>query len=125
MSKRFFTVEEANALVPKLSFILERIRALKAEITSQIPELKPILSKAKINGGSKNGMNYISKLTRFYEYVNSITQMGCILKNIDLGLVDFPSICEGREIYLCWRLGEDRVGFWHDLESGFSGRKPI
>ncbi len=48
-----------------------------------------------------------------------------MLKDIDLGLIDFPSIREGREVYLCWRIGEDRVGFWHDLDAGFNGRKLI
>lgn len=123
--KEFFTVEEANALLPKLSFMVERIRALKAEITSRIPELGPALSKAKTNGGSKDGANYVLKLTRLYDHINSIMEMGCVLKDIDLGLIDFPSIREGREVYLCWRLGEDRVRFWHDLDAGFNGRKPI
>jgi len=123
--KRFFTVEEANALVIKLSAIVEKLRALKMEIASQIPELEPTLSKAKINGGHKNGANYVLKLTRFYDQINSITEMGCVLKDVDLGLIDFPSIRAGREVYLCWRLGEDRVSFWHDLDVGFNGRKPV
>ncbi|MGE5446508.1 MAG: DUF2203 domain-containing protein [Ignavibacteriales bacterium] len=123
--KKFFTVEEANTLLPKLNFMVEKIRTLKTEIAFQIPELGPALSKAKINGGSKNGANYVLKLTRFYDHINSIMEMGCMLKDIDLGLIDFPSIREGREVYLCWRFGEDRVSFWHDLDAGFNGRKPI
>jgi hypothetical protein len=123
--KRFFTVEEANALVPKLIVLVEKMRTLKIEIDSRVPELEPALSKAKINGGRKNGANYVLKLTRFYDCINSITEMGCMLKDIDWGLIDFPSIREGREVYLCWRLGEDRVSFWHDLNAGFNGRKPV
>jgi hypothetical protein len=123
--KRFFTVEEADALVPRLSIVVEEMGALKMEIVSQIPELEPVLSRAKVNGGYKNGTNYVVKLTKFYDYLNSISEMGCVLKDVDLGLVDFPSIRDGREVYLCWKLGEDKVRFWHELDTGFNGRKPI
>jgi hypothetical protein len=123
--KRFFTVEEANALVPKLSVIVEEMRVLRMKIASQIPDLEPVLSEAKINGGHKNGANYVVNLTRFYDCLNSISEMGCVLKDVDLGLIDFPSIRDGREVYLCWRLGEDKVRFWHELDTGFNGRKPV
>ncbi len=127
MSKhqRFFTVEEANAFIPRLGVLVEQVKSLKGEIVSQIPELEPVLAKAKINGGYKKGVNYVSKLTNFYDFINSIEETGCLLKDIDLGLVDFPSIRDGREVYLCWRLGEDRVRFWHELDTGFAGRKPL
>ena len=127
MSKKqkFFMVEEANSLIPKLSALVERVRLLKEEISSQAPELEPVLDKAKINGGYKRGAIYVSKLTKFYNCINSITDKGCILKDIDLGLIDFPSIRNGREVYLCWKLGEDSVRFWHEIDTGFAGRKPL
>ncbi|HEX3033992.1 MAG TPA: DUF2203 domain-containing protein [Thermodesulfobacteriota bacterium] len=127
MSKhqRFFTVEEANALIPRLGFLVGRVKSLKEEIVSQAPELEPVLSKAKFNGGYKKGINYVLKLNEFYSCLNSITEIGCILKDIDLGLLDFPSVRGGREVYLCWKLGEDRVRFWHELDTGFAGRKPL
>jgi hypothetical protein len=120
MSKhqRFFTIEEVNALIPRLSIIVEQVKLLKEEITSQIPELEPVLSKARVNGGHKNRGGYLLKLTRFYDYLNAITEMGCLLKDIDLGLIDFPSIRDGREVYLCWKLGEERVKFWHEIDAG-------
>jgi hypothetical protein len=123
--QRFFTVEEANAIVPKLVTIIEDIKTLKMEIASEIPELESALSKARINGGHNNGENYVARLTKFYHYLSSIAEIGCVLKDIDLGLIDFPSILGGREVYLCWKLGEDRVRFWHELDTGFSDRKPL
>jgi hypothetical protein len=51
--------------------------------------------------------------------------MGCLLRDIDLGIVDFPSIHDGKEVYLCWKLGEESVGFWHEVDAGFAARKPI
>ncbi len=125
MYQRFFTVEEADDILPKLIAVVEDIRSLKMEIASQIPELEPVLSKAKINGGHKNGANYVLKLTKFYDCLSSITEIGCVLKDMDLGLIDFPSIRDAREVYLCWRLGEDRVRFWHELNTGFSARKSL
>jgi hypothetical protein len=122
---RYFTVEEANALIPELTMLIERIRLIKAEVTSNIVELEAVVNKARANGGYGKGTTYLSKITRFYDYLNQIEEMGCLLRDIDLGIVDFPSIHDGRVVYLCWKLGEERVSFWHEVDAGFAGRKPI
>ena len=59
------------------------------------------------------------------EHLNSINQKGILVKNIEQGLVDFPSIKDGREIYLCWNMGEESIDYWHEIDSGYSGRQPI
>jgi hypothetical protein len=59
------------------------------------------------------------------EAVGKIQEIGCVVKDLDLGLVDFPSLLKGEEVYLCWKLGEERVGYWHGMEEGFAGRKPL
>jgi hypothetical protein len=62
---------------------------------------------------------------RLVEIVNRIQETGVLVKDLDIGLVDFPSLLEGEEIYLCWKLGEDHIDFWHGVDEGFTGRKPI
>ena len=57
--------------------------------------------------------------------LGEIQQLGIVVRDVDRGLIDFPAILEGREVYLCWQLDEDGIGFWHDLESGFSGRQSL
>jgi hypothetical protein len=59
------------------------------------------------------------------DMARQITNLGCELKGIDEGLIDFRALREGREVYLCWRLGEERIAFWHDIEAGFGGRQPL
>ncbi len=119
---RYFTVKEANALIPELTILLERVRLIKSEVISNIAELQAVVNKARTNGGYGKGTTYISKIARFYDYLNRIEEVGCFLK---LGIVDFPSIRDGKEVYLCWRLGEERVGLWHGVDAGFAGKKPI
>jgi hypothetical protein len=62
---------------------------------------------------------------RLVEIVNRIQEIGVLVKDLDVGLIDFPSLLEGEEIYLCWKLGEARIAFWHGTDEGFTGRKPI
>ena len=62
---------------------------------------------------------------RLLEIVNRIQETGVLVKDLDMGLVDFPSLVDGEEIYLCWKLGEDHIAFWHGIDEGFAGRKPL
>ena len=57
--------------------------------------------------------------------IHAIAELGVILKDLEVGLVDFPAHRNGREVYLCWRLGEDHIGWWHEIDSGFAGRQPL
>jgi hypothetical protein len=59
------------------------------------------------------------------EAVNKIQETGCVVKDLDTGLIDFPSLLDGQEVYLCWKVGEDRIEYWHGLHEGFAGRKPL
>ena len=120
-----FTLEEANALVPQLEALLEEIASLRDKLVSMGPTLQPVVQRAGGNGGSKAGSEYVLFLQRFNASLSVFQDIGCELKDLDQGLVDFPSYREGKLIYLCWKRGERRVEFWHDLESGFAGRQPL
>ena len=64
-------------------------------------------------------------MTRLEDYVNELTEVGCELKDYQVGLIDFTGHHKGHDVCLCWKLGEDEVGFWHEPEAGFAGRQPV
>jgi hypothetical protein len=128
---RYFTVEEATGLLPRLTEILLAMQARKRELDQLRQRLVEAAAQAAGNGrllerelaqkrtAVEEAASALSDLAR------QITDLGCELKGIDEGLIDFRAIREGREVYLCWRLGEECVAFWHDLEAGFAGRQPL
>jgi hypothetical protein len=66
-----------------------------------------------------------SAARRLKDAIEQIQSFGCLIKDLDIGLIDFPSLYRGEEVYLCWKLGEDGINFWHGVSEGFGGRKPI
>ena len=124
-SKKLFTLDEANAFVPQLLDLVPRIQKLCISLNNDFPDIKNAREKAKWNGGSDQGVDYLNAVLKYNDLMHRIEGMGCEVKGIREGLVDFPSLREGREVYLCWRMPEKEILFWHDLNTGFSGRKPI
>lgn len=124
-SKKLFTLDEANAFVPQLLELVPRIQKLSISLNNDFPDIKNAREKAKWNGGSDQGVDYLNAVLKYNDLMHRIEGMGCEVKGIREGLVDFPSLREGREVYLCWRMPEKEILFWHDLNTGFSGRKPI
>lgn len=120
-----FTLEEANALVPEIDQLLTEMKAVRGKIVAMGASLKPLLEHAGGNGGNKAGGEYMLLLQRFNASLSFFRDLGCELKDLEQGLVDFPSYREGKLIYLCWKQGEERIGFWHDPEAGFAGRQPL
>ena len=125
MQQRYFTPEEANALLPSLRALIERMWQARDAVLAVQPELAAVLQKAASNGGSGVASQALAEFRRLQEAMQTIRELGCELKDLDQGLIDFRSRRNGREIYLCWRYGEERVAFWHDLEAGFAGRQPL
>ena len=122
--ERHFTREEANALLPRLTAMLDRLRDAKDDLTDT--EAHEALSEAAPgNGGGDEGKQVGVAFLEVRRLLETIEQSGIVLRDIDRGLVDFPAVLDGREVYLCWELGEDEVAFWHDLETGFGGREPL
>jgi hypothetical protein len=122
MDEREFTVEEANALLPALRESLERIREARQVV---LAGGERIHRAAPLDGGGSQGKAYWEALSTLRKEVESIASQGIVLRDPEGGLVDFPTHREGREVFLCWKLGEDRVAFWHGPESGFAGRRPL
>jgi hypothetical protein len=127
LSIRLFTVEEANALLPAVRERLRKIQRSRRHIASYKRTAKLAAAGAELGGGGMpEGMQYALFLTNFTEEMAELESLGVQLKDFDRGLVDFPSLRDGRVVLLCWQLGEgDQLEWWHDMESGFSGRTPL
>ena len=123
--KKLFTLDEANAFVPQLLDLVPKIQKLSVSLNNNFPDIKNARDKAKWNGGSDQGVDYLNAVLKYNDLMRKIEDMGCEVKGIREGLIDFPSLREGREVYLCWRMPEKEILFWHDLNAGFTGRKPI
>ena len=119
----YFIREEAEALLPAVSLILRKIQEEREKMSIVEGELEVLQIQSMGNGHHLQGR--IQRLQRTIAEAVQLEQVGCELKDPDTGLIDFLSLREGREVYLCWRLGEDRIRFWHDLDTGFAGRQPL
>jgi hypothetical protein len=125
MSIKTFTLEEANASLPQVEQLLDELVGLRDQIAAQSPAMEEMLARSSGNGGSKSASEYLLLLEKFRAAQELITGLGCEIKDLDQGLVDFPSYRDGVLVYLCWKRGEPRIEFWHTIESGFAGRKRL
>lgn len=129
---RHFTPDEANAELHEIRPLVEALVAHRREQQRLQAERVELAAKIAGNGGGIDSQT-IAELeeaerrerTEVARCVNAIHVRGAIVKDVDVGLVDFPARRRGEEILLCWRLGEDRVAHWHGLEEGFAGRKRL
>lgn len=121
-AERTFTVEEANGLLPQLALSLAKIRAARQTV---LEGAEPVRRSAPANGGGAVGKRYWEALSTLRKEVEEVIRLGILLRDPETGLVDFPTERDGRLVFLCWRLGEERVAFWHGPESGFAGRRPL
>lgn len=132
---RIFTVEQANRLLPK---VRELLAALKQQ-RDGLRTLENAVAIAELEGLQSNGRpspeartrasaqatQLQEGVSRFQEVLTQLDALGCQLKDLDQGLVDFFTIHQGQLVYLCWKEGEAAVRYWHSLEDGFAGRRPI
>ena len=124
---KLFTVEEANALLPSVRQMLQKIQRSRRRLARYRNAAKLAAEGAEQGGGGMaNGMLYATILTNLTEEMSELEALGVQLKDFDRGLVDFPSLRDGRVVLLCWQLGEgDELEWWHDVDTGFSGRTPL
>ena len=122
---RHFSVEEANDLLPELKVLLEQMLAARQRIVDGRKTWEPMMEKARGNGGGASGKQLFKDSDKIQVTLEQINEWGIIIKDVDTGLVDFPALRHGREVYLCWRLGEPHVEYWHEVDAGFAGRQPL
>ncbi len=124
---KLFTIEEANALLPSVQHILRKVQRSRRRLSAYRHQAKLAAEGAEQGGGGiEGGALYATILTNFTDEIGELDAIGVQLKDFDRGLVDFPSLREGRVVLLCWQLGEgDQLEWWHDMDAGFGGRTPL
>jgi hypothetical protein len=123
---KLFTVEEANALLPVLRPKLQRIKHLYEVIGSLREAASAAAAASAAGGGMEGGSLYVKTLYEVGKLMTELGEAGVELKDHSRGLIDFPSLRNGRVVLLCWQLDEgDEVLWWHDVEAGFAGRQPL
>jgi hypothetical protein len=122
---KHFTVDEANEMLPHILSVFEQIHSLREQLSERKDDLERVHKAAPGNGGGDDGAELVNLSESVARLVAGLEEKGILVKDIDTGLVDFPHMREEREVFLCWKLGEKSVGFWHDLETGFRGRQPL
>ncbi|GAA3402670.1 DUF2203 domain-containing protein [Paenibacillus hodogayensis] len=131
MEKKWFTLEEANAILPIIRQEINQLQSIKREFEKSFMRLRQVKEHTgKIREGQPDLYFTLESELEFMQIeartlVQSIHMKGAQLKDLDMGLVDFPSLRDGEEVLLCWRLGEEKIAHWHGLNDGYLGRKLI
>ena len=123
--EKHFTVKEANALLPQIVSIFERIGALREELDERQTDLEGVHRAAPGNGGHHDGPELVTRSEMIGRLLLEVENLGAVVKDPDSGLIDFPHLRDGQEVFLCWKLGEKSVAHWHELDAGFQGRQSL
>ena len=131
--QRLFTLTEAERARQELEPFLVEAMECRKKLSGLDNDLSAVAARIMMMGGVIVPYESLAKLrrehTRLAESLKSsldrILETGCVIKDLDIGLVDFPTLFRGQEVYLCWRIGETGISFWHGVDEGFAGRKPI
>jgi hypothetical protein len=130
---KHFTLAEAESLLPRMGQLMREATTMKSAFVDAERVLRAHSERVMLMGGMVVDREEIraartrrdSVAARLRAALESIQETGCVVKDLDIGLLDFPTLYRGREVYLCWKLGEADIAFWHGVEEGFAGRKPI
>jgi len=128
----YFTPEEANAALERIRPLAERMVALHERLAAEQPRQAALAALVAGNGHGNSAREYAELTQRLEEGTDELVAcageiqgLGAIVKDLGEGLVDFPWLRDGEEVFLCWRVGEEEIGFWHPVDEGFSGRRPL
>ena len=130
---KLFTLAQAQSLIPRVDRLLREAIALKSGFVEAERALQSFNERIMLMGGMTVNRDWFlqaknrreSEAERLRNAVQQLQNLGCLVKDLDTGLVDFPTLFRGQEVYLCWKLGEASIEFWHDVDTGFAGRQAI
>ena len=130
MSRKLFTLPEANRTLPLVKRIVQDIMVVYPQWKDLVAQYELVASKARPEWGESQEQldlkNQIDALAaRINDFLGELEQIGCEFKGFDEGLVDFHGHLEERQILWCWKSGEERITHWHELDAGFAGRQPL
>jgi hypothetical protein len=124
---RTFTLEEAEALIPRLERVFEACAEIRARAEERAGRLRALEARRDPDPAQlaleRGQLEFLA--ASLDDALREVTRMGALLKGLAPALVDFPAVIEGRAALLCWRMGERRIAHWHGLEEGFAGRRPL
>lgn len=122
---RYFTLQEANETLNLIRPLMDEIQQIRQKILQKQPEAWPAIEKSAGNGGNRALSSMVQDFEKLDLLIHQIQDLDILLKDINLGLLDFPALKDDREVYLCWQYGEGEIAFWHEVEAGYGGRQPI
>jgi hypothetical protein len=132
MAEKHFTLEEADRLLPRLEAILQQLVVVRREMGAKQHKMEELRAHVRGNGATAEGRAFAklkeeleAMAQELREGIEQIEGLGCLVKDLDTGLIDFPTLRQGLEVLLCWKLGEERIAFWHTTQEGFAGRKHL
>ena len=124
LHERHYTAEQANAALASVKPLLQKLRDARDMLTDEEAHAA-LVDAAPTNGGGESGTQVGEAFLEVRRLLLALQEAGLVVRDVERGLIDFPSILDGREVYLCWELGEDEVAWWHELDAGYRGRQPL
>ena len=122
---KHFSVEEARALLPELRQIFQDAHRRRDLVHKAHENLGEHLQKTGGDLGGPGVTGMLADWLQMNQQLRRLKELGVVIKDFDRGLLDFPHLREGREVFLCWELDEDDIGFWHDIDTGYGGRERL
>ena len=125
MKPHYFSLEEANTALEIIRPLMDEVQKIRQKILTTQPETWSAIERSAGNGGNPALSKLVKSFDRLDDLLHKILATGVRIKDINTGLMDFSALRQGREVYLCWKYGEEKIEFWHEIEAGFAGRQPI
>jgi hypothetical protein len=122
---KFFTLQQANDTLQTIRPLMEEVQSIRRKILEKQPETWTAIEKSVGNGGNRTLSGMVQDFERLDALVHRILDTGAQIKDINIGLMDFSAMKDGREVYLCWQYGEGEIAYWHEVDAGYTGRQPI
>jgi hypothetical protein len=122
---QYFSLQQANEALEIIRPIMDEVQAIRRKILASQPEAWTAIEKSAGNGGNKALSAMVQDFERLDALIHQILDTGAQVKDINIGLLDFSAMRNGREVYLCWKHGEYDIAFWHEVDAGFAGRQSI
>ena len=125
MVTRYFTLDEANALLREIRPLMRQLLDRRGKVARMRDQILPLIEDYHLDVGGPVASELTLDFITIEYLTEKIQSYGCVIKDLNAGLLDFLTERDGREVYLCWRYGEDRIEYYHELHTGYNGRQPV
>ena len=122
---QYFTLQQANETLNTIRPLMDEVQRIRQNILQKQPEAWTAIEKSVGNGGNRTLSKMIQDFEKLDALVHRIQDTDVLIKDINTGLLDFPALRNGGEVYLCWQYGEGDIAYWHEVDAGYAGRQPI